>query len=93
MFSRADNVGNEIEALEHETNLGPAQLGQLLLVQLREVGPPTCTVPESNESSPDRQCSSVDFPEPDGPMMVLNRPDSKATETPSSAHTVASRMP
>ena len=35
---------------------------------------PMWTRPESNVSRPDRQCSRVDFPDPDGPMMVLKRP-------------------
>jgi hypothetical protein len=51
------------------------------------------TRPESNVSRPDRQCSRVDFPDPDGPMMVLKRPDSKSTETESSAVTVAALVP
>ena len=36
---------------------------------------------------------SVDFPEPDGPMMALKRPRSKPTVTPASAFTAASPSP
>ena len=49
--------------------------------------------PEVNVSSPARQCSNVDLPDPDGPMMALNLPVSNETLTPSSAWTCASPMP
>ena len=39
-------------------------------------------VPEVRVSSPARQCSSVDLPEPDGPIMAVNRPASKADRHP-----------
>jgi hypothetical protein len=52
-----------------------------------------CTVPEVRLSNPERQCSRVDFPEPDGPMMVLKRAVSNHTVTPSSAFTVAALVP
>ena len=32
---------------------------------------PRKTAPELTRSSPARQCSNVDLPEPDGPMMAL----------------------
>jgi hypothetical protein len=49
--------------------------------------------PEVRVSSPARQCSSVDLPEPDGPMMAVNLPVSNDTVTPSSALTCASPVP
>jgi hypothetical protein len=49
--------------------------------------------PEVSVSRPARQCSKVDLPDPDGPMMAVNFPVSKVTETPSSAWTWASPMP
>ena len=33
------------------------------------------------------QCSSVDLPDPDGPMMAVKRPVANRTDTPSSAWT------
>ena len=43
------------------------------------------TAPSVSESRPARQCSSVDLPEPDGPMIAVKRPGSNVTLTPSSA--------
>ena len=39
------------------------------------------------------QCISVDLPEPEGPMMAVNRPRSKAQVTASSATTRVSPEP
>ena len=49
--------------------------------------------PEVKLSSPARQCSSVDLPEPDGPMIAVNLPVSNDMVTPSRARTWASPMP
>jgi hypothetical protein len=49
--------------------------------------------PDVSESSPAMQCNSVDFPEPDGPIMALNRAVSNATVTPSSARTSVEPLP
>jgi hypothetical protein len=43
--------------------------------------------PELSESRPALQCSRVDFPDPDGPMIAVNWPCSNATVTPSRART------
>ena len=51
------------------------------------------TVPDVSVSSPARQCSSVDFPEPDGPMMAVRRPCSKSIVIPSSARTSVGPRP
>ena len=45
------------------------------------------TAPDVSESSPARQCIRVLFPEPDGPMIAVYRPASKATVIPSRAWT------
>src|ERR1017187_5921352 len=50
-------------------------------------------VPEVSRPSPARQCNRVDLPEPEGPMIALNRPLSKAIVMPSSARTMASPLP
>ena len=39
------------------------------------------------------QCIRVDLPEPEGPMIALKRPVSKATSTPSMARTAFSPSP
>ena len=44
-------------------------------------------------SSPAMQCMRVDFPEPDGPMMAVNSPAAKETETLSRAVTFVSPEP
>src|SRR5947208_1218154 len=49
--------------------------------------------PDVGVSSPAMQCSSVDFPDPDGPMIALNRPAANWMSTPSSARTAASPDP
>ena len=51
------------------------------------------TAPSLSESRPARQCSSVDLPDPDGPMIAVNRPGSNAIVTPSRAWTAASPTP
>ena len=49
--------------------------------------------PELSESRPALQCSRVDFPDPDGPMIAVNRPCSNATVTPSRARTSVWSLP
>ena len=39
------------------------------------------------------QCSSVDFPEPDGPMIAVNSPAARSSEMPRRASTLASPLP
>src|SRR5436309_1049889 len=45
--------------------------------------------PEVTRSSPARQCSSVDFPDPDGPMIAVYAYRANSTSIPSSARTSA----
>ena len=49
--------------------------------------------PEVSESRPAVQCSSVDLPDPDGPMMAVNSPVGNATVTPSRARTSVTPLP
>src|SRR5450631_3933593 len=51
---------------------------------------PMYTSPEVRRSRPATQWSSVDLPDPDGPMMAVNWPLAKPTVTPSRARTLAS---
>ena len=55
--------------------------------------PPIITEPDETVSSPARQCISVDFPDPEGPMMAANAPVSKLTVTRSSARTTFAPCP
>ena len=54
---------------------------------------PMNTWPDVSESRPATQCMSVDLPEPDGPMIAVNRPGANETETSSSARTAVSSRP
>ena len=49
--------------------------------------------PDVSVSRPAVQCSSVDLPDPDGPMIAVNRPPSKSTVTPSRARTSVCSWP
>ena len=51
------------------------------------------TWPVVRVSRPATQCMSVDFPEPDGPMIAVKRSGSNATETSSRARTAVSPLP
>ena len=44
--------------------------------------PRSATVPASGRRMPARQCSSVDLPEPDGPMTASDSPSARSTSTP-----------
>ena len=54
---------------------------------------PMKAAPLVNESRPARQCMSVDFPEPDGPMIAVKRPWGISTVTSSRATTAWSSWP
>src|SRR5918992_14806 len=54
---------------------------------------PSSTDPRVTLSSPARQCRSVDFPDPDGPMIAVNAPRANAMLTPRSAGTAAGPRP
>ena len=58
----------------------------------RSVGPMN-TWPVVRVSRPARQCISVDLPEPEGPMIAVNRPGGSASVTSSSAVTEVSPVP
>jgi hypothetical protein len=55
--------------------------------------PAIATVPLVGVSRPARQCSSVDFPDPDGPMIAANSPRRNVASTPSSATTLVVPSP
>src|SRR5690606_31733303 len=55
--------------------------------------PSISTRPDVGRSSAAMQCNRVDFPEPDGPMMTVNRPAGIVTDTRSSATTRVAASP
>jgi hypothetical protein len=93
MFSPAVRVGMRLKAW----NTKPMRSRRSTVMarslsELRSVSP-TRTRPEVSRSRPARQCSSVDFPEPDGPMMAANSPAANSAVTPSSARMAVSPRP
>jgi ABC-type Mn2+/Zn2+ transport system ATPase subunit len=54
---------------------------------------PMRTRPASTRSRPAAQCSSVDLPEPDGPMTAVQPPRGNSTVTSSTARTAAAPRP
>src|SRR5690625_2323186 len=52
--------------------------------------PPSRTVPSSTLSSPEAQCSRVDFPDPEGPVTATNSPGPTSAVTQSKARTTSS---
>ena len=55
--------------------------------------PPIQTRPEVGRSSPAKQCSGVDFPDPDGPITAVYDPARTSILAPPSAVTVAGPDP
>ena len=93
MFSRASRTGSRLK--DWKTNPTRSRRSSVSLRSSSWVisTPSRMTEPEVGRSSPARMCISVDLPEPDGPMMAVNRPLGNPTVTPSSAWTAASPSP
>ena len=66
-------VLGEEELLEHKSDPGRAHRGKLAVGHLGDVEPVIDTRPEVGRSSVPIRCSSVDFPEPDGPTIATAR--------------------
>ena len=93
MFSSAVRVGMRLNAWKTKPiRSRRSSVSSRSLSVVRSVSPMK-TVPDVSESSPARQCSSVDFPDPDGPMIAVNRPRSNPMVTPSRARTSVSPAP
>ena len=93
MFSAAVMVGSRL----NDWKMNPirsrrSSVRALSLSELMSVSPRN-TWPEVGRSSPASMCSSVDLPEPEGPMIAVNWPSTRPTLTSSSAVTVASPLP
>ena len=93
MFSSAVRVGTRLK----DWNTKPIRSRRSAVSCLS--GRPTISVspmrtdPEVGRSSPAMQCMRVDLPEPDGPMMAVNRPLAKVALTWSRARTSVSPSP
>ena len=94
MFCSAVSIGQQVEGLEDEADVVAAEEGQRGVVERRRARRRRRSrVPPVGWSSPARQCISVDLPEPDGPMMAVNRPAGRSRSTPRRACTAASPRP
>ncbi len=93
MFSSAVSIGSRL----NDWNTNPSRSRRSFVSRVRDSfvmsTSPISTAPEVTVSSPARQCRNVDLPEPDGPMIAVNRPRGNAAETPRSAVTACSPVP
>jgi hypothetical protein len=93
MFSAAVSVGTRLYAWKMNPTLSRrSSVSALSARAVRSVSPMN-TRPLVTLSRPAMQCMSVDLPDPDGPMMALNWPAAKSTDTPSRARTAAPPWP
>ena len=91
MFSRAVSVGTRLNAWNTKPTRSRRSTRELLVGQRRRGRRRRCTTcPSVSVSRPAMQCSSVDLPEPDGPMIAVKRPGGSSTVTSSRARTPAS---
>ena len=93
MFSSAVSVGRRLKDWKTNPTRSRRSLVRSLSPSVVRSVSPMNTWPEVAESRPARQCISVDLPDPDGPMIAVNRPGSTDTETESSATTRVSASP
>ena len=85
--------GDQVEVLEDVADRRTPHPGAAVRAQRREVGALDRDVPDVGLSSPPARVSSVDLPEPDGPMIATSSPACAANETPRSACTAVSPSP
>ena len=86
MFSIAVSVGTRLNDWKTKPMRSRRSMVRRLSPSRADVDVADEDLPEVRRSSPARQCISVDLPEPDGPMMAVNRPaaepDGDAVEGP-----------
>jgi len=93
MFSSAVSVGSRLNCWKtNPTRLRRRSASPLSDNPVSRVSP-IHTSPVSTVSSPASACMSVDLPDPDGPMMAVNRPRRMSTEMSSSATTAVAPVP
>ena len=93
MFSAAVMVGSRLNAWNTKPSRSRRSRVSALSLSVVQVGVADAHRPLVRVSSPARQCSSVDLPEPDGPMIAVNAAAVNSTLTSARAATVASPWP
>ena len=93
MFSSALSVGTRLNDWKTKPSFSRRSFVSWRSESWCRSTPPTMMRPDVNVSRPARQCINVDLPEPDGPMIAVQRPAGIATSTPSSARTAVSPDP
>ena len=93
MFSSAVRVGSRLK--DWKTN--PSRSRRRIVRSRSESEArsvlPMYTCPLVSVSRPAMQCSNVDLPDPDGPMIAVNSPAGSSSVTSSSAVTTVSPVP
>ena len=93
MFSEAVSVGMRLNAWNTNPTLSRRRVVSAFSDSVVRSTSPIRTLPEVGVSRPAMQCSRVDLPDPDGPMIAVNSAAAKSTETPRRAWTAASPWP
>ncbi|HZN89641.1 MAG TPA: hypothetical protein VFB44_11750 [Thermoleophilaceae bacterium] len=83
----------QVVALEDEADPLAAMKREFSIVQLIEAGAVDFDPTARGSVETGEDVISVDLPEPDGPMIAVNDPRSKSTETPRRASTAAAPSP
>ena len=86
-FSAAVSVGSRLKAWKTKPTLSRRSRVSSRSDRVFSSTSPMKIRPEVIRSRPARQCIRVDLPDPEGPMMAVNRPLGSSTETLSSART------
>ena len=93
MFSMAVSVGTRLKAWNTKPMRSRRSVVSALSPSRVRSVSPMKTWPDVRSSRPATACSSVDLPEPEGPMMAVKPPAAKSTVTPSRARTAVSPLP
>ena len=93
MFSSAVNVGMRLNVWNTKPMRSRRNNVSSLSDSVDSSTSPMNTCPDVSESRPATQCISVDFPEPDGPMIAVKCAGANVTLTPSRARTAVSPDP
>ncbi len=93
MFSRAVSTGTRLKDWKTKPIRSRRSRVSLRSLRFSSSVSPIIAVPAVSRSSPAAQCSRVDFPEPDGPMIAVSRPAGNPTVTWSRARTSVRPMP
>lgn len=84
-LARASKAGNRLYAWKTNPIRPRLSRVNLAIAQGAEFSAPSQTWPLLGVLRPARQCIKLDLPDPDGPMIAVNAPRAKSTETPERA--------